>query len=111
MGELPRLELKIQDPSTTIISLIGAFKVENWFFLKHQIAALEINTKKVLLDFKKLISLDTNRATGYGEMWVEGKMIASAELSFVIANASDLPDNKFRMRREEYSMALFRKRK
>ena len=54
-----------------------------------------------------LKSLDINRGTGSATVKVGDKLMAEAELSFVIGSRSELPDNKFIDRREEYINILF----
>ena len=57
----------------------------------------------------KLKTLGPKRATGEGEIWVDKKKLASAELSFIIASEKNLPENKFLKKRDEYLFSLLRK--
>lgn len=49
-----------------------------------------------------LKSMDHKRATGYAQVFVDGKLKAEADLVFVVLSDSDLPQNKFFYKREEY---------
>lgn len=54
----------------------------------------------------KLLSLDTMRATGNAEVYVNDKLKAQSELSFTIMNEANLPENPFLKNREEYHLSL-----
>lgn len=57
-----------------------------------------------------LKSLDRNRCAGSAKVFVEGKCMAEAELSFVIVQRDLLPPNKFISKREEYTQILSQER-
>ena len=54
----------------------------------------------------KLLSLDTMRATGTAEVYVDQKLKAQSELSFTIMNEANLPQNPFLKNRDEYHLSL-----
>lgn len=54
----------------------------------------------------KLTSLDTMRATGNAEIFVDGKLRAQSELSFTIMDGNQIPHNPFIAQRDEYYLSL-----
>ncbi|MEN9400894.1 MAG: hypothetical protein RL632_1997 [Bacteroidota bacterium] len=54
----------------------------------------------------KLLSLDTMRATGTGQIHVDGVLKAEADLSFTILDGNTIPKNPFIDQRDEYYLSL-----
>ncbi len=89
MSTIPEIILDETKPDTASLFFKGNFEVMHWAHLKAQIEALALNRKKVLLDFKGLLSLDTFGAWLLAHLWrkLEDK---KKEISFTNCSADDL---------------------
>ncbi len=58
----------------------------------------------------ELKTLDINRGSGSVKTYVDEKLVAEADLSFFIIPRTDIPDNKYITRREEYLEILTREK-
>ncbi|MDP4840195.1 MAG: ABC transporter permease [Alphaproteobacteria bacterium] len=89
MSTIPEIILDETKPDSASLFFKGNFEVMHWTHLKSQIEILTLNRKKVLFDFKGLLSLDTFGAWLLAHLWrnLEDK---KKEISFTNCSTDDL---------------------
>ncbi|NCP61893.1 MAG: ABC transporter permease [Alphaproteobacteria bacterium] len=89
MSTIPEIILDETKPDSVSLFFNGNFEVMHWAHLKSQIEILTLNRKKVLFDFKGLLSLDTFGAWLLAHLWrnLEDK---KKEISFTNCSTDDL---------------------
>lgn len=89
MSTPPKIILDETLSDTASIAFEGPFEVMHWAHLKAQAAAIKLKHKKVILDFKNLLSLDTFGAWHLAQLWCSLEK-DQKEISFINASPDDL---------------------